>query len=111
MNCINCKNFNMDNWYCVISLCKPFPTGNPNTCPYYKTEIEMIWKEDKADYVIYDQYGWQLPGHIEIPINGTKDDVLEMYRFQCECNQGHSLGILPKEEFEKRFKDFRNAEK
>lgn len=39
----------------------------------------MIWKSEKADYVIYDQYGWQLPGHLVSPVSGTKDELTEFF--------------------------------
>ena len=65
----------------------------------------MIWKSEKADYVIYDQYGWQLPGHLVSPVSGTKDEVLQMYRFLKDCNPGHSLAVLPRDDFITRFSE------
>jgi hypothetical protein len=61
----------------------------------------MIWKSEKADYV----YGWQLPDHLVSPVSGTKDEVLQMYRFLKDCNPGHSLAVLPRDDFITRFSE------
>lgn len=37
MNCeYYCKNWASDYGFCRICSCKPSPTGDPKTCPYFK---------------------------------------------------------------------------
>lgn len=37
MSCPKCKNWKRTAYfdYCKILSCKPSPTGNPKTCPYF----------------------------------------------------------------------------
>lgn len=51
-----------------------------------------------AQYVIYDQFHWGDPNHLESPCANHKE-ALERYKFLKEAFPGESLGMLTKRKF------------
>ena len=56
-------------------------------------------------YVIYDQFHWHTPDHIEVPVTDW-ETALEVYKFLKELHPGESLGLVTKEEFLKKKKSY-----
>lgn len=52
-------------------------------------------------YVIYDQFHWLCPDHVERHVEGTKKEILEQYAFYVDCYPNESLGLVPEVEFKK----------
>lgn len=52
-------------------------------------------------HVIYDQFHWLTPDHLEIPASSW-DDALVKYRFYKDAYPNESLGLCTFEEFQKK---------
>ena len=51
-----------------------------------------------AEYVIYDQFHWLDPNHLESPCANRKE-AIERYKFLKDAFPGESLGMLTKRKF------------
>ncbi len=51
------------------------------------------------EYVAYDQFHWCDDDHLEVPLTGTKKEVLEQYCFFKDSFPDRSIGLLKKSEF------------
>jgi hypothetical protein len=61
----------------------------------------MITKDEKTTYVIYDQFHWLSPDHLEIPVKGWTA-ALEVYRMEKVCRtERDSLGLTTLENYKK----------
>lgn len=54
-----------------------------------------------TSYVIYDQFHWLTPDHLEVPASSW-DDALAKYRFYKAAYPNESLGLCTLEEFQKK---------
>lgn len=51
--------------------------------------------------VVYDQYHWHQPDHVERHVEGTRKDILEQYDFYKTVHPRESLGLSTEEYFTK----------
>lgn len=57
-------------------------------------------KSQNKKYVIYDQFHWLNPDHLELTISGW-DYALKVYAFEKEANPDKTLGLITEEEYKK----------
>lgn len=68
-------------------------------------------KDERTTYVIYDQFHWLWPDHLEIPVKGWTA-ALATYRLEKACcAEGDSLGLTTLEDFKKIKKSYENTGK
>ena len=51
--------------------------------------------------VIYDQFHWLAPDHLEVHVSGTKQEILEQYGFFKDCYPDESIALATEEWFDK----------
>lgn len=69
----------------------------------------MSSDKDNQVYVVYDQFHWQTPDHVEYVFKGW-DVALANYAFLKDAHPDKSLGLCTKEEFIKKLKTITNSE-
>ena len=57
-------------------------------------------KSQNKKYVIYDQFHWLNPDHLELTISGW-GYALKVYAFEKEANPDKTLGLTTEEEYKK----------
>ncbi len=57
-------------------------------------------QKDNQRYVIYDQFHWLCPDHLEMTISGY-DYALKVYNFEKNANPDKTLGLVTEEQYKK----------
>ena len=63
-------------------------------------------KKKNHHWVIYDQFHWLKPDHLERHVTGTWDEALEQYRFYRAAFPNESLGLTDIETFNKKKQNY-----
>ena len=62
--------------------------------------MDNLPKSPSDTYVVYDQFQFHHPDHLEIPVKG-RSAALDMYQFQKTANPDKSLGLCTVEKYKK----------
>jgi hypothetical protein len=57
--------------------------------------------------LIYDQFHWRSSDHLEVHVEGTRQQCLEQYKFYKCCFPHDSLGLATEEYYQKLKKGLR----